>query len=102
MRAKHESKSPLTREDDLLARIRNALSLSRRSSSALRLAIGDDAAIFRPRHGYELILTCDWFLQGTHVQLDRHAPDAVGWKSLARAVTDRGAIHPARCCFRSS
>jgi len=99
MRAEHESKSPLTREDDLLARIRNQLSLSRRSSSALRLAIGDDAAIFRPRHGYELILTCDWFLQGTHFQLDRHPPDSVGWKSLARAVSDLAAMGAEPRCF---
>lgn len=86
-------------EDDLLARIRRALTGLSAGSSALRLDIGDDAAILRPRPGNEIILTCDWFLQDTHFLLDRHPPDSVGWKSLARAVSDLAAMGAEPRCF---
>lgn len=85
-------------EGDLLARIRRSLSTSQQDSS-LKLAIGDDAAILRPRPGYETILTCDWFLQGTHFLLDRHPPDSIGWKCLARAASDLAAMGAEPRCF---
>ena len=46
----------------------------------------------KPGHGRELILTCDWFLEGTHFLRDKHPADSVGWKCLARAVSDVGAM----------
>ena len=58
----------------------------------IRIGMGDDAALFRPKHGHEIVLTCDWFLEGTHFLRDRHPPDAVGWKCLARAVSDVAAM----------
>ena len=61
--------------------------------------IGDDAAIWRPRAGYETILTCDWFLEGTHFLADRHPADSVGWKCLARAVSDIAAMGGEPRCF---
>ena len=63
------------------------------------LGIGDDAAIWRPRAGYETVLTCDWFLQGTHFLMDKHPPDAVGWKCLARALSDLAAMGAEPRCF---
>jgi thiamine-monophosphate kinase len=101
MTAKRESSGLTTgiSEDDLLSRIRRALPFPQRRSSCLRVAIGDDAAIFRPRSGFETILTCDWFLQGTHFLLDRHPPDSVGWKCLARAVSDLAAMGAEPRCF---
>jgi thiamine-monophosphate kinase len=86
-------------EDDLVARIRRALAEPRRSSSRLALAMGDDAAIFRPRPGYETLLTSDWFLEGTHFLLDRHPPHSVGWKCLARAASDLAAMGVEPRCF---
>jgi thiamine-monophosphate kinase len=65
----------------------------------LSLGIGDDAALFRPRPGHETILTCDWFLEGTHFLLDQHPPDAIGWKCLARAVSDVAAMGGRPSCF---
>ena len=62
------------------------------SAQESHLGIGDDAALFRPRRGYETVLTCDWFLEGTHFIRDKHPADAVGWKSLARAVSDIAAM----------
>jgi thiamine-monophosphate kinase len=58
----------------------------------LTLGIGDDAALVSSTQGYEIVLTCDWFLEGTHFLLDKHPADAVGWKCLARAVSDIAAM----------
>jgi thiamine-monophosphate kinase len=66
---------------------------------SIALGIGDDAALFQPRLGYEVILTCDWFLEGTHFLREKHPPDAVGWKCLARAVSDVAAMGGAPRCF---
>jgi thiamine-monophosphate kinase len=66
---------------------------------SIRVGIGDDAAIFRPKAGYETILTCDWFLEGTHFLRDKHPPNAVGWKCLARAVSDVAAMGGVPRCF---
>src|SRR5271154_1081632 len=65
----------------------------------LSLGIGDDAALFRPTRGCETILSCDWFLEGTHFRRDKHPPDAVGWKCLARAVSDIAAMGGSPRCF---
>jgi thiamine-monophosphate kinase len=83
------------REDHLLEKIRRSLAGAGSDdvrNSNLRIAMGDDAAVWRPRPGYETILTCDWFLEGTHFWADQHPPDSVAWKCLARAVSDIAAM----------
>lgn len=73
---------------------------SRRGGYAgLQVGIGDDTAVWRPRVGHETILTCDWFLEGTHFLADRHPPRSVGWKCLARAVSDIAAMGGEPRCF---
>jgi thiamine-monophosphate kinase len=72
---------------------------SGRGASTVILGMGDDAALFRAKAGNETILTCDWFLEGTHFLRDMHPPDAVGWKCLARAVSDVAAMGGAPRCF---
>jgi thiamine-monophosphate kinase len=69
------------------------------SRSKITLGIGDDAALFRSSRGHETILTCDWFLEGTHFLRDKHPADSVGWKSLARAVSDVAAMGGQPSCF---
>jgi thiamine-monophosphate kinase len=66
---------------------------------SVALGVGDDAALFRPKPGHEVILTCDWFVEGTHFLREKHPPDAVGWKCLARAVSDVAAMGGAPRCF---
>src|SRR6202140_10482 len=66
---------------------------------SVALGMGDDAALFRPKPGHEIILTCDWFLEGTHFLREKHPPDAVGWKCLARAVSDVAAMGGTPRCF---
>jgi thiamine-monophosphate kinase len=46
-----------------------------------------------------MILTCDWSLEGTHFLRDKHPADAVGWKSLARAVSDVAAMGGTPRCY---
>ena len=87
------------RENDLIHRIDRALGGSSRASRRVRLGIGDDAALFRARAEYELILTCDWFLEGTHFLRDKHPADSVGWKCLARALSDVAAMGGVPRCF---
>jgi thiamine-monophosphate kinase len=88
-----------TPENKLIRRILGKSSRSNGLHSDLSLGIGDDAALFVPRSGYETILTCDWFLEGTHFLRDRHPADSVGWKSLARAVSDVAAMGGTPRCF---
>ncbi|HXL23455.1 MAG TPA: thiamine-phosphate kinase [Candidatus Dormibacteraeota bacterium] len=68
-------------------------------SRGLRLGIGDDAALFSPRSGFETILTCDWFLEDTHFLRGKHPADSIGWKCLARAVSDVAAMGGTPRCF---
>jgi thiamine-monophosphate kinase len=88
-----------TSENALLRKILGKAVRSGASQFGLRLGIGDDAALFKPRGGYETILTCDWFLEGTHFLRDRHPADSVGWKSLARATSDVAAMGGTPKCF---
>jgi thiamine-monophosphate kinase len=84
-----------TSEAALIQRLRRTSAGSRNRASrqpGITLGIGDDAALFRPRRGHEIVLTCDWFLEGTHFLRDKHPADSVGWKSLARAVSDIAAM----------
>ncbi len=93
---------PLKRqnEDSILRKISDSF----RSSpwdprQSVALAIGDDSALFRPKPGYESILTCDWFLEGTHFLREKYPPDVVGWKCLARALSDVAAMGGTPRCF---
>jgi thiamine-monophosphate kinase len=87
----------LRSENEVLRKIERLFRRSERS--ALRLGTGDDAALFQPHPGRELILTCDWFLQGSHFLFEKHPPEAVGWKCLARAISDVAAMGGAPRCF---
>jgi thiamine-monophosphate kinase len=77
-------------EKALVARIERKLAV--RKSAALPVGLGDDAALWSPTPGCKTILTCDWFLEGLHFLRHKHPADAVGWKCLARAVSDIAAM----------
>jgi len=84
-------------EDKLVQRVSRALRF--KSSTRLALGIGDDAALLSPRPGFDTILTCDWFLEGSHFLPRTHPPDSVGWKCLARALSDIAAMGARPTCF---
>jgi thiamine-monophosphate kinase len=90
-------------EESVLGRIQKTFREKGERATAgsrfVTLGIGDDAALVRPGKGQEIILTCDWFLEGTHFLRDRHPAEAVGWKCLARAVSDVAAMGGVPRCF---
>jgi thiamine-monophosphate kinase len=79
-----------TGEDKLIQRIAKAAAF--KSGRQLTLGIGDDAALLIPRAGFQTILTCDWFLESSHFLRDKHPPESIGWKCLARAISDVAAM----------
>src|SRR6516225_12271480 len=87
----------LQNEQDVIQSIERAFRSTR--SRALVLSLGDDAALWRRSDNKDTILTCDWFLEGTHFLRPKHPPDAVGWKCLARAVSDIAAMGGKPACF---
>jgi thiamine-monophosphate kinase len=77
-------------EGELIERV--ARSLPSRIGAGLRVGIGDDAAVIRPRAGVEWVLTTDAFLENVHFLPRIHAPEVVGYKALARATSDLAAM----------
>src|SRR5260221_3493007 len=77
-------------EDQLVQRIAKALAL--KSGARLALGIGDGAARVAPTAGYATVLPGDWFQEGSHFLRDKPPPDSIGWKCLARAVSDVAAM----------
>lgn len=75
-------------ERQLVERIR------RRSGSApgLVLGIGDDAAVYHPRAGDDLVFTTDMLIEDVHFRRATHPPAAVGHKALARGLSDIAAM----------
>lgn len=85
------------KEDELVKKIERAF--PKVGKGTLGLGVGDDAALFTPSRGFEVVLTCDWFLEGSHFLRDEHPPDSVGWKCLARAASDIAAMGGVPRCF---
>jgi len=84
-------------EDKLVGEI--ARRFPRGFSRGLGLGIGDDAALWKAKPGFASILTSDWFLEGSHFLREKHPPESVGWKCLARAASDIAAMGGAPSCF---
>jgi thiamine-monophosphate kinase len=60
--------------------------------TSLRLGIGDDCAIVRPRPNHEICVTTDFTLEGAHFRRDWHPPASVGHRCLARGLSDLAAM----------
>ena len=65
---------------------------SRQSAPSLLLGIGDDCAIYRPRGGEDLLFTTDLLIEDVHFRRATHRPEDVGWKCLARGLSDIAAM----------
>ncbi len=84
---------PNAAETGELALIRHIRSRAAdRLQAGLRLGIGDDCALLRPRAGEELAVTTDLPICGTHFRLDWHPPESVGHRALARGLSDLAAM----------
>ena len=63
------------------------------ASSGVVLGIGDDCAIFRAANTHnELLFTTDLLVQDVHFRRGTHAPEAIGYKALARGLSDIAAM----------
>src|SRR5262249_12762352 len=75
----------------LVDRIRRRAPLPK--GSELVVGIGDDCAIFRPRGSRDdLLFTTDLLVEDVHFRRATHRPEDVGWKALARGLSDIAAM----------
>ena len=65
---------------------------ARAPGRGLALGIGDDCAVYRPRGGEDLLFTTDMMIEDVHFRHQTHPADAVGWKTLARGLSDIAAM----------
>jgi thiamine-monophosphate kinase len=77
-------------EVQLIEKIKKKAAGGRRTG--LTLGIGDDCAIFTPRVGEELLLTTDLLIDGVHFHRDTHTASQIGYKTLARGLSDVAAM----------
>ena len=77
-------------EQELIARVQR---LTGSSGRGIVLGIGDDCAIFRPRGCAEdLLFTTDLLLEDIHFRRETHSAADIGWKALARGLSDIAAM----------
>jgi thiamine-monophosphate kinase len=53
---------------------------------------GDDAAVLRPRDGFDLVVTTDAFVEGRHWRMDLLPPEATGRRLAAANLSDLAAM----------
>jgi thiamine-monophosphate kinase len=59
---------------------------------AVKLGIGDDAAIFKPTPGHELVFTTDMLVEGRHFDFKFITPWQLGAKTMAVNISDCAAM----------
>jgi len=78
-------------ERELVEKIRAGFPRSRRSG--VIVGIGDDCAVYRPPgSAHDWLLTTDWLIEDVHFRRQSHPASAVGWKVLARGLSDIAAM----------
>jgi thiamine-monophosphate kinase len=79
-------------EFGLIRRINDLLKKSGVGSERVTIGIGDDAASFLPRPGYELLITCDCMVEGRHYLPRSIHPRDLGRRAMALNISDIGAM----------
>lgn len=75
-------------EFGLISALQEALPHPLRSTEAVPLGIGDDAAAWKPSPGTTSVITTDTLVEGNHFRLDWSDWRSVGFKMLAVNVSD--------------
>jgi thiamine-monophosphate kinase len=76
-------------EFGFIGKVRDALKV--RNPSVV-LGIGDDAAIFKPSRGHELVFTTDMLIEGRHFDFKWITPWQLGAKTMAVNISDCAAM----------
>jgi thiamine-monophosphate kinase len=74
-------------EAKLIAKIRRAA-----GGSVSGRGIGDDCAVIALPRGHEALVTTDFSIENVHFRREWHPPDSVGWRCLARGLSDIAAM----------
>ncbi|MFQ5723552.1 MAG: thiamine-phosphate kinase [Terriglobia bacterium] len=62
------------------------------AGGAVRVGIGDDAAVVAGARGRDWVFTTDLMIENIHFRRRWQPPQAVGWKALARSLSDVAAM----------
>lgn len=76
-------------EFDLIARLRDRLGGI--GAARIDLGIGDDAALWTPQPGHQIVTCCDTLIEGRHFPADADPAD-IAWKALAVNLSDLAAM----------
>jgi thiamine-monophosphate kinase len=80
-------------EFGLIRRIRDLLKNEGAAAPEdLTVGIGDDTAAFRPKAGYEILVTCDSVVEGRHYPPQVMTPRGIGRRSMVINISDIGAM----------
>lgn len=87
-------KPPPNSESSILSGILRAFPRPAHRSLAprIRVGMGDDAALLDFPAASTLAISTDAFLEGVHFLPRLHSPESIGYKALARAVSDLAAM----------
>lgn len=86
------SRSALVTEAQIIRRIHLLSSKASPSSHRVILPQGDDAAAFRVRPGFLMLVSTDALVEGIHFSLMYFSPEELGWKALAVNLSDIAAV----------
>lgn len=78
------------REDEVVARLRSVV--ERTTSAAVRLGIGDDAAVWQPSRSHRSVITTDALVEGVHFTRETMTLEDVGWRTSAANISDLAAM----------
>ena len=79
-------------EFGLIHRIHNLIKKEGVQAPEVTVGIGDDTASFRPREGYEQLITCDSLVEGRHYLPDYITPQDLGRRAMVMNLSDIGAM----------
>ncbi|NLA76037.1 MAG: thiamine-phosphate kinase, partial [Deltaproteobacteria bacterium] len=79
-------------EFELIDRIRRITEEKGHKPGLLIHGIGDDAAVFTPEPGYEVVVTCDSMVEGHHYLKGTMTPVEIGRRAMVMNISDIGAM----------
>ncbi len=81
---------PRLREDELVEQLRSLVEGTRHA--AIRLGIGDDAAVWQPSRSHRSVVTTDALVEGVHFTRETMSFEDVGWRAAAANLSDLAAM----------